>query len=368
VVFLPAANLAHRKTRGAVAVAAIAVSVATIMLLVGLAQGTLGAIGHRLQSVGADLLFQPPDASLVLGVTSAVMPLALMDDIQKAEGVRAVAPVLNWQVSQVRGDPESLNLWAVDGRRFEELSGGFDLLAGRPLRGPNEVIVDSNLAERRRIEIGDRLPMLGGTFEVVGICRSGFGGRLYARIEDVGAAVGTPGRASFFLVKGSSPREAGALRQRLSARWPGYKLTLIAQVSHTLEHSVVGLREMEAAVTGLAVAVSFLVVLLAMYTAILERTREIGIMRALGATPLWVVSVIVMESLLLCASGVAAGLGLAFLGRYGLHHLYPSEEVLFSARTSGLAVGVGLVSAVLGASYPAFRAARLDPIRALSFQ
>src|SRR5262249_29986621 len=130
MVFLPVANLVHRKTRSAVAVVAVAVSVSAVLLLAGLARGTLRAIGHRLESVGADLLFQPPDASLVLGVTSAVMPIALMDRIQQVEGVRAVAPVLNWHVSQLRGASESLNLWAIDARRFEALAGGFDLVAG----------------------------------------------------------------------------------------------------------------------------------------------------------------------------------------------------------------------------------------------
>ena len=71
---LAAANVMHRKTRTAVSVLAVAMEVAMVMLLVGMANGTLGDIADRLQNVGADVLFQPPDASLLLGATSAVMP------------------------------------------------------------------------------------------------------------------------------------------------------------------------------------------------------------------------------------------------------------------------------------------------------
>src|SRR5262245_57442768 len=95
VTFLPGANVLHRKTHTAVAVLAVALSVATVILLVGLARGTLDAIAHRLENVGADVLFQPPDASLVLGVTSAVLPLSLMEHVRAVKGVTAVAPVLN---------------------------------------------------------------------------------------------------------------------------------------------------------------------------------------------------------------------------------------------------------------------------------
>jgi putative ABC transport system permease protein len=72
---LAAANVMHRKTRTAVSVLAVAMEVAMVMILVGMANGTLGEIAERLQNVGADVLFQPPDASLILGATSAVMPL-----------------------------------------------------------------------------------------------------------------------------------------------------------------------------------------------------------------------------------------------------------------------------------------------------
>src|ERR1700694_306159 len=90
---LAAANVMHRKTRTAVSVLAVAVQVAMVMLLVGMANGTLSDIADRLQNVGADVLFQPPDASLILGATSAVMPMKHIEIMKQVDGVKEAAPV-----------------------------------------------------------------------------------------------------------------------------------------------------------------------------------------------------------------------------------------------------------------------------------
>jgi len=363
---LAASNLVERKTRTAVAVLAVGLEVASVMLLVGLADGTLSAIAHRLESVGADALVQPPDSSLILGATSAVMPLALMDRIRAVPRVTQVAPVLNWHVSQIRGVPERLNLWAVDYPAFTALTGGLDLVEGGGLAKEGDVIVDSILALSRGIHVGDSLKMLDREFHVVGVSRAGSGGRIYARLEDIGEAIGTPGRASFFLVKGVSAREAGDLTLALQRHLPGFKVTPIAEVSKTIGDNAVGLEDFKRALTLLAVVVSFLVVLLAMYTAIMERTREIGVLRALGATKGYVLRLIVTESLFVCAIGVAAGIAMAFIGRGVLGRLFPSETVSLSLRWALIAGGLGALGGLLGAVYPAWRAASLDPVAALN--
>src|SRR5437667_10571701 len=135
---LAAANVMHRKTRTAVSVLAVAVEVAMVMLLVGMANGTLGDIAERLQNVGADVLFQPPDASLILGATSAVMPMQYVAIIKQVDGVREVAPVLNWLVAKIRGESRAVNLWAVDYPSYAAISGGLNIVEGRALEQPGD--------------------------------------------------------------------------------------------------------------------------------------------------------------------------------------------------------------------------------------
>jgi putative ABC transport system permease protein len=161
---LAAANVMHRKTRTAVSVLAVAMEVAMVMTLVGMANGTLGDIAGRLQNVGADVLFQPPDASLLLGATSAVMPVKFSDLIKQVAGVKDVAPVLNWHVSQIKGVARAVNLWAVDYPSFSRISGGLDILEGRALQEPDDLVIDTILAGATGSRVGEVVPMLNREF------------------------------------------------------------------------------------------------------------------------------------------------------------------------------------------------------------
>jgi putative ABC transport system permease protein len=365
---LAAANVMHRKTRTAVSVLAVAVEVAMVMLLVGMANGTLGEIADRLQNVGADVLFQPPDASLILGATSAVMPVKYVDIMKQVEGVTEVTPVLNWHVSNIKGESRAVNLWAIDYPSFARISGGFDLVEGRPLENPYDLVMDTVLASATGIHAGDKLPMINRDFTVVGIIRAGAGGRLYARLPDVQEAIGTPERASFFLVKGRSAQEADKLAQALQARFPGHKITPVAQVSKIMQDNATGLKQFKQALTGMAVVISFLVVLLAMYTTIIERTREIGILRAIGASQTKVVQLVINESALICLAGVVVGIALALTGRWLLPHVFPTLTVQLTREWALIASALGLAGGLLGSFYPAVKAARMDPVQALNFE
>jgi putative ABC transport system permease protein len=365
---LAAANVMHRKTRTAVSVLAVAVEVAMVMLLVGMANGTLGDIAQRLQNVGADVLFQPPDASLILGATSAVMPMKYVPLMKEVEGVVDVTPVLNWHVSNLKGESRALLLWGVDYPSFARISGGFDVVAGRALAGPYELVIDTVLAQATGIRAGEAISLINRQFTVVGIARAGAGGRIYARLEDIQEAIGTPDKASFFLVKGRAAAEADALARALAARFPGHKITPVAQVSKVMQDNATGLRQFKQALTAMAVVISFLVVLLAMYTTIIERTRELGILRALGASQPKVVQLVMNESLLICSAGVVAGIGLALLGRWLLPQVFPTLNVHLSREWTVIASVLGLAGGLLGSIYPAMRAARMDPVQALNFE
>jgi putative ABC transport system permease protein len=366
---LAAANVMHRKTRTAVSILAVAMEVAMVMLLVGMANGTLNEIADRLQKVGADVLFQPPDASLILGATSAVMPTKYADLMkEQVPGVEEVTPVLNWLVSKIGDESRAVNLWAIDYPSFAAISGGFDMVQGHPLTGPDELVMDTVLARATGMKIGDRIPMMNRDFKLVGVSRAGAGGRIYARIQDVQEAIGTPGKASFFLIKGRRGVQAEDLARALEEKFKGHKITPVAQVSKAMQDNAVGLKQFKQALTGMAVVISFLVVLLAMYTTIIERTREIGILRAIGASQSTVVRLVVAESFLICVAGVVVGMLLAVAGRWLLPLVFPTLSVTLTREWTMIAAALGLTGGLLGSLYPAVKAARLDPIHALNFE
>jgi putative ABC transport system permease protein len=229
-------------------------------------------------------------------------------------------------------------------------------------------VMDTILASATGMRVGDTLPMLNREFRVAGICRAGAGGRLYARIQDVQDAIGTPDKASFFLVKGRSAFDAETLAKALQEKFKGHKITPVAQVSQVMQDNAVGLKQFKQALTGMAVIISFLVVLLAMYTTIIERTREIGILRAIGASQAKVVQLVIGESFLICLSGVVLGMLIAVGSRWFLPYLFPTLVIQLTREWAGIAASLGLAGGLLGSLYPALRAARMDPIQALNFE
>jgi putative ABC transport system permease protein len=124
-----------------------------------------------------------------------------------------------------------------------------------------------------------------------------------------------------------------------------------------------------AVLVGLSVVFGFLVVFLAMYTAVLERTREIGILKALGATSNFVLGMLVRETLMLALIGSAIGILLAFVAKWVIVTLVPSSlPVVVVPEWWWRAALISIAGAVLGTVYPGAKAARQDTIEALAYE
>jgi putative ABC transport system permease protein len=118
---------------------------------------------------------------------------------------------------------------------------------------------------------------------------------------------------------------------------------------------------------ALAVAIGFLVIFLSMYTTVVERTRDIGILKALGASKAYIVKALLGETLVICAVGIVVGIGLSYASRAILLSSFPMLSIDITVswilRAAAIALGGGLV----GATYPAWIASRKDPVEALAY-
>jgi putative ABC transport system permease protein len=115
-----------------------------------------------------------------------------------------------------------------------------------------------------------------------------------------------------------------------------------------------------------ALVVCFLIILLTMYTIVVERTREIGVLRALGASRFMILRGALGESLLICCAGTILGIILAYSAKLGIEQVKPLLTVAIEPRWVLLALAIGIVGGTLSALYPGWRAARLDPGLALT--
>jgi putative ABC transport system permease protein len=121
-------------------------------------------------------------------------------------------------------------------------------------------------------------------------------------------------------------------------------------------------------VISIAVIVGFLVIFQSMYTAVMERTREIGILKSLGASRGYIVSTVLREAALVTVCGILLGAVLTEIIKAGLAYKFPTRPFEIPPIWWLRAVGIGITGAILGATYPAVKAANKDPINALAYE
>ena len=364
---LPLANIFNRKTRTTVGILAVALGVALVLVLVGLAHGSLDETADRIKNIGADIIFQAPHSSPFLALNSGVVDVRYGARLLDVPGITAAAPVLTGQLMKLKGKQKLVMIFGVD-QSYNEAGTGIQIVEGRGLQEPADLVVDTVLAAADDIKIGETLVIMGRDFNVVGICKAGAGVRIFMGITDMQTATAQPGKASLFFLKVGDESTVAEAAVALEERFEGYQITALESFSEAMKENALGLNEFVTALSVFAALISYLVILLAMYTTIIERTREIGILKALGASKAYIIKLVMAESFLICIMGVAAGFLFSVLGRSAILITFPTLSVDLIPRWFLISAILGISGGLLGALYPAYRAAKLDPVEALNFE
>ncbi len=358
-------NLLHRPVRTAVSVLAVGIEVTMVMLVVGLTTGMLHESAKRVEGVGADILVQPSGASMFLGLTAAPMPIKYADLLAEIPRVADVAPAL-FQFSSSTG----LGLiYGIDMESFNRVTGGFVYHAGRPFEQPYDLLVDDVYAKANRVKLGQTLTILNHDFRVVGIVEHGKGARLFIPLATAQDLAGAADKASIFYVKCSDPAYTDQVIAAIHKLLPGKQILSIREyMSLMTSNNLPALRAFNTALIAVAVIIGFLVIFLSMYTTITERTREIGILKSLGASKTYIIEAIMREASLLAVVGILAGYGGAVIARRFILASFPTLTVDLTFEWALWAGLLAIVGTLIGAFYPALSAARLDPVDALAYE
>ena len=360
------ANLAHRPTRSLITMSAIALEVAMILLVVAVFYGYLTGSRESQLGVGADLMVMPPGSSALAGMSGAPISIKVGDVLRKMQHVTVAAPVI-WAFSQ---KPLEI-VYGIDLATFNELPPKFVYFSGGPFQGPNDVIVDDYFAGMYHKQVGDTIEVLNHPFRICGIVPHGKGGRKFLPLTTMQDLIGAAGRASVFYVKLDNPANIDAVTQAIKEK-PGMEQYAVRSMAEYLSmmtpDNLPGFNVAIKIVIGIAVIVGFLVIFQSMYTAVMERTREIGILKSLGASKLYIVNVVLRETLLLAVIGIILGIILSLVIRKVITDVRPVQTMYWSYAWVLRATAIAIVGAIAGALYPAFKAAQRDPIDALAYE
>ena len=353
--------------RSLISIVAIALEVALILLIVGLSLGILHDSKARQAGIGADVIVMPPGSSFIVGLTGAPMSIKVGNILEKLPHVTAVAPV----ITQVSTSGALEVIAGIDLKSYESLSGPFHYLSGGSFQGPDDALVDDLFAKGKHVKVGDTIEILNHNFRIAGVVAQGKGARKFLPIATLQDLVGAKDKASIFYLKLDDPANADAVVNEIKAV-PGMEKYVATSMAYYLSmmtpSNYPGLSSFINVVIGISVIIGFIVIFQAMYTAVMERTREIGILKSLGASKMYIVNVILRETLLLALCGIVAGILFSLLARAGIVQRLPLLRVVVTGEWILKATVVAIVGAILGALYPAFKAAQKDPIEALAYE
>src|SRR6202165_1729110 len=360
------ANLVHRPIRSLISIVAIALEVTLILLIVGLSVGMLHDARQRQAGIGADVIVQPPNTSFMAGGSNAPMPIKVGALISQLQHVETVSPVI-WQLTTTK----SLEvIYGIDLKSFERLA-PFRYIHGGPFQGPNDCLVDDYYAQSQHVRVGSTIEILNHPFQVAGIVEHGRGARKFLPINTLQELIGEEGKASVFYVKLDDPANADAVVQEVKnvPGMQGYSVRSMREyLSMMTVNSYPGLSTFINVVIGISVVIGFIVIFQAMYTAVMERTREIGILKSMGASKLYIVNVVLRETVLLALGGIVLGILVSLAARAALAHRFPLLQVVVAGGWIVRATLIAIAGAIAGALYPAFKAAQKDPIDALAYE
>ncbi|MDE3103779.1 MAG: FtsX-like permease family protein [Acidobacteriota bacterium] len=358
-------NLVHRPLRSVISIFAIAIEVVMILSISAILMGKLNGFKTRQNGIGMDMFVRPNTASNMIGMSPAGASLKVADVLAKVPHVVVVAPV-NVQINS------SLDtIYGIDFQSFNALL-PFTFLSGTPFQGPDDIILDDYEAATKGKKVGDQVMVLNRSFRLCGIVAHGKGGRKFIPLQTMGALTGTEGKATMFYLRTEDPPK---YQQQIKAdilAIDGLSTYSVATADEYLSSISpdrlpgfnVGLR----VVIGIAVVIGFLVIFQSMYTAVMERTREIGILKSLGASRVYIVGVVLRETAVLATVGIVLGILSSYILAAVLESRIPTLDFVISTPYVWKSVVIAMVGALLGALYPAAKAAAKDPIDALAYE
>jgi len=362
---MPIQSLWQRTSRTLLTLSVIGVTVGGIMALEAMVRGTMDMVS----SMGGDAEIMLRQAGIADTGYSTIdqrvgAKIASLSEIENVSGVIFSATAM----------PDSGMFFIFRGLAPNEYGiQRINVVEGERLTTNHQIMLGRMMADNMNVGVGDTIELMSSRFRVVGIYESGTGfyelGGVVS-LRDGQTLIGKPRKVSLYMVKVKDPSQAEEIVEMINTRFPEVYAALTGEFANQMPDFEAS-NAMMAGISFLAIVVGGVGVMNAMLMSVLERTREIGVLRALGWRRVHILRMIMTESLLLGIFGAIVGILVAFgLGDLlirapvmgDLLQLRWEIDIFYSA--IGLAISLG----VLGGFYPAFRATRLQPVEALRYE
>ncbi len=353
-------NLLHERSKLILSVGGIAVALMLIVLLAGFRDGMYATMTAYYDNLHADLIVAQSDTSLA----SSTIPVALHDELVSISGAVETEHAVVAGVIFTRGGlkvPTAL----VGYNPATGFGGPWKLAEGRGVQNNNEIVLDAQLAQESKLAVGDNAELLGQAFTIVGLTRetnSWIGYYTFIARSSAEKLLGLSNMTSFYALRLPAGANAMTVARAIEAQVAGVKVVSPARLALNARRSVGSVLDSTLnAVLLVSIVIGIAVMGLTAYTAVIDRMREYGALKAIGADGRRLARLVVSETLYRAAMGLVLGIALSYLVSGMLTSFVPRWAVLIRPETllnTGLAV---LVMSVFAAMLPVRRVAAIDP-------
>ncbi len=364
-------NLFRQRVRTALTVLSVGLGVVAIVSFGTLVQGIWSAVETAIKAGGADMMvFQAGAAADMFSTleedeTRAVL-VADPDVEDIAAGLFHVVPVQNQPFVILYG--VHLHEFMVDPNQP-----GTEI-RGQPPRAQDEIMLGVILERTLKKTIGDELMVGGEPLKIVGIFETDvvfFNGGILMALPKLQEMIGRQGLVNAFMIKLREGADLRTVADRIETNNPKLVTITNAAEYRKVDQGLEVAKGMVKAVSLLAVIIGSIIVMNTMWMTVYERTREIGVLRALGWSRGRVIIMILIEAtgvgLMACIVGSLLGVGLAELTTV-LPVASQFNRPVYNLPPFVLAFSVGIVLSLIGAMLPAWRASQISPVEALRYE
>jgi putative ABC transport system permease protein len=406
MAYLPLANLLHHRLRSVLSALGIGIGIGMLVTLSGLARGSLFEVAERWESVDAELIVFPRGwGDNASDKSGSGLPDRHAERIRTVHGeiVEHVVPVFTWPMKLAGQDHLAAG---VDPNDWAMLAGGRRLIRGRlfdpggrfarwlemqlltpadpnedeildlttaqltdPEHNGLELVVDTRLAAAGRLHVGQTVTAANHPWKIVGIVPAGAMTRVFLprRTAQFLFGSGDVTRSTLMFVKLKPGVDVGPAARAL-ARTTGQDVVPVTRYRGMLVERFGILFHYVDMVNGVALVIAFLFIMITLYTMVLQRTREIAILKSCGASRGFILRQVLAESVLLTGAGTLAGIAMSFAAGWAIQAARPLLTVTITWQWLVTAVAAAAVGSVLSAIYPAWRAVRVDVVQALTLE
>jgi putative ABC transport system permease protein len=393
-------NLRHRMSRSLLTLLGIAIGIMAIISLLALGEGMQQAVTGELSSLSDVIIVSTGGGGFSSfgggGSSGGYFTQRDIADVERVQGVKEVSAQLSGVgLAEYNGKTTILSLTGMDVEVMKLQYASQTLDAGEFFNegDQNKIMIGYSIAHDTfdaDISVGGRIKINGEKFFVSGIFgKQGFGGVSSDSIvlmssRDFQKLTGQSNISLIYLrVYNVNDAESIATTiQNAINENHGKKdfatATTMTSILQTVQNIIGILQLVLVGIASIALVVASIGIMNTMLTSVMERTREIGIMKAIGATTRDIMSIFIIEGMLLSSLGGVIGIILGVFGSQGLTLILRSFmsmggggfqlNPIITVTSVVLAVAVSLIVGVLSSLYPAWKAARMSPIEAVRYE